>query len=290
MPPIAVGVNTLSKSGSEELKGDVTLSAGALMGLTQSAQDIQAALTFAVASRIAARKTAGAGAGEESTLSEILDFIGSAAQGDILYRDASAWARLGAGTSGQFLKTQGAAANPIWATGGGSWTRLATATASASATINFTGLTSAYVAYVVVLTAVAPATDNVELWLRTSTDGGSTYDAGVSDYRWGSIVANAEAASILATGDAADSEIRLMDAQGNAANEKLSGEVWIHNPSAADYCRVRYKMLGQSTESNTRPTFGGGHRIAAADVDAIRFLFSSGNISSGQFDLFGLAA
>ena len=37
-------------------------------------------------------------------------------QGDILYRDASGLQRLGAGTSGQFLKTNGASANPAWAT------------------------------------------------------------------------------------------------------------------------------------------------------------------------------
>jgi len=36
-------------------------------------------------------------------------------QGDILYRNGSANARLGAGTSGYFLKTQGAGANPAWA-------------------------------------------------------------------------------------------------------------------------------------------------------------------------------
>lgn len=41
--------------------------------------------------------------------------IASQAQGDILYASSSsAFARLGAGTSGYFLKTQGAAANPIW--------------------------------------------------------------------------------------------------------------------------------------------------------------------------------
>jgi hypothetical protein len=40
----------------------------------------------------------------------------SPAQGDILYRNGSAWVLLSAGTSGQFLKTQGAAANPVWAT------------------------------------------------------------------------------------------------------------------------------------------------------------------------------
>lgn len=66
-------------------------------------------------SRILGRKTAAAGDAEECTLSEILDFIGSAAQGDILYRGASAWARLAAGTSGQVLQTQGAGANPQWA-------------------------------------------------------------------------------------------------------------------------------------------------------------------------------
>jgi len=37
-------------------------------------------------------------------------------QGDILYRDASGLQRLGAGTSGQFLKTQGTGANPVWGT------------------------------------------------------------------------------------------------------------------------------------------------------------------------------
>lgn len=52
------------------------------------------------------------------SLSAILDMIGSAAHGDILYRGASAWARLAAGTSGQFLKTNGAGANPAWGAAG----------------------------------------------------------------------------------------------------------------------------------------------------------------------------
>ena len=36
-------------------------------------------------------------------------------QGDVLYRDGSGLARLAAGTSGEFLKTNGAGANPSWA-------------------------------------------------------------------------------------------------------------------------------------------------------------------------------
>lgn len=52
----------------------------------------------------------------------LLDLIGNT-QGDVLYRGASSWAALAPGTSGQFLKTQGAGANPVWDTpsgGGGS--------------------------------------------------------------------------------------------------------------------------------------------------------------------------
>lgn len=40
--------------------------------------------------------------------------IASEAQGDILIRGAAGWQRLAAGTNGHHLRTQGAAANPIW--------------------------------------------------------------------------------------------------------------------------------------------------------------------------------
>ena len=43
----------------------------------------------------------------------------STTQGDLVYRDGSGLQRLGAGTSGHFLKTQGTGANPVWAEAGG---------------------------------------------------------------------------------------------------------------------------------------------------------------------------
>lgn len=66
-------------------------------------------------SRVLGRKTVGVGDVEEVSLSELLDFVGSAAQGDILYRGASTWTRLGAGTATQYLRSGGAGANPNWA-------------------------------------------------------------------------------------------------------------------------------------------------------------------------------
>jgi hypothetical protein len=45
--------------------------------------------------------------------------LGSDAQGDIMYYDGTNYVRLGAGTNGHFLKTQGTSANPAWASVGG---------------------------------------------------------------------------------------------------------------------------------------------------------------------------
>lgn len=45
--------------------------------------------------------------------------VASQAQGDVLYFNGTNWTRLGAGTSGHVLTTQGAAANPQWAASSG---------------------------------------------------------------------------------------------------------------------------------------------------------------------------
>ena len=61
--------------------------------------------------------------------------IGSDAQGDIMYYTGSDWARLGAGTNGHYLKTQGGSANPTWASvGGGTATAVTVADESTDTT------------------------------------------------------------------------------------------------------------------------------------------------------------
>jgi len=63
-----------------------------------------------------------------NTLTNILDAIISSARGTLLYRGSGGWLGLAPGTSGQFLRTAGAGADPGWATvsggGGGGITEL----------------------------------------------------------------------------------------------------------------------------------------------------------------------
>jgi hypothetical protein len=115
------GTNTGDQTIS--LTGDVTGSGTGSFAATIANDAVtNAKLANMAASTIKARITASTGDPEDATLTQVLDLVGSAAQGDILYRGASTWTRLGAGTNGQYLQTQGAAANPQWATvsGGGS--------------------------------------------------------------------------------------------------------------------------------------------------------------------------
>jgi hypothetical protein len=96
--------------------------------------------------RVLGRKSPSAGDYEECTLSDILDFIGSATRGDILYRGASTWVRLPADTDGKVLTTHGASANPTWETpaGGGSGGVIGTAsfdaTGASIASLAFDGI------------------------------------------------------------------------------------------------------------------------------------------------------
>lgn len=73
--------------------------------------------------------------------SPVIAASGTAAQGDVLYHNGTAWTRLPAGTSGQFLKTNGAGANPAWASETvGGVTFLGTITTTSLATQSLTGL------------------------------------------------------------------------------------------------------------------------------------------------------
>ena len=60
-------------------------------------------------------------------------------QGDILYRDGSGLQRLGAGTSGQFLKTQGTGANPVWSDNSSDFVKLVShkVTGNSTTTVTF---------------------------------------------------------------------------------------------------------------------------------------------------------
>lgn len=170
-------------------------------------------------------------------------------------------------------------------TGSGDWVKISSASASASSTIDFTGLTSTYLAYVVVMANIVPASSS-SLRLRVSTNGGSTYNDGTAGK-------NYDAEIIDGAGGIADSTsntdaVSLQLTTTIATN--FSGIVYVYNPSASARLLVNSIITSHTPSASPSIHYGGGANDTVEDVDAIRFLMSTGAITSGTFTLYGIKA
>lgn len=167
---------------------------------------------------------------------------------------------------------------------------LGTQTASGSATLNFTGLISAtYDEYFFTIQNIVPATDGADLWLRTSTNNGSSFDSGASDYAYaGSRAISGSTANTVVQSNSA-AQIVIADGVGNATGENTNGKVTIYNPlNTTVYKGIKYETATYSAAPDARTLEGAGFRLATADIDAIMFLMSSGNITSGVIRMYGV--
>lgn len=163
---------------------------------------------------------------------------------------------------------------------------VSTGTASNASAITFTGLSSAYLFYEVTYVNVTAASNWVSFLLRTSTDNGSSYDSGASDYAWARTYTNG--ATTTLANDANDASIPLAGDVLLQNVDAVNGKVVIYNPSATTETAVRNDWSRMdSVLSSVEIGMTAGKRKSAADVDAIQFLMSSGNIATGTFKLYG---
>jgi len=129
------------------------------------------------------------------------------------------------------------------------------------------------------LISLVPATDGSALWLRTSTDGGSTFSAGGSDYDWVKEELTAQTSpSASDTGDNTDAQIVLTQNVGSSSNESVSGKISVLGTSNALYYKPFFSELFYRTTTGvgTR-TRGVGNRLSSADIDAVRLLWDNGS-------------
>jgi hypothetical protein len=275
----------MAAAGITQLTGDVTAGPGsgsqaASIGANKvvTAKILDANVTYAKIQNISAtaralgRKTAGAGVTEELTLSELLDFVGSAARGDIFYRGAATWTRLPAGTSGQYLQTLGAGADPAWATvaaGSAAWTLITSGSPTLVNKVDVTGL-SGYTDIRVLLLGLATSGGASEPLLRVSTDNGVSFLSAVSDYK-----------GIKGNGTEQNSANGALEFCSNSTTAGLSGEIFIEgfNLAYPHLCRANF-FSADAINMQYVPTL--------TVLNAIRILSSSaGNFTSGTYYVFG---
>lgn len=250
-----------------------------------------AAVTYAklqdvsAASRILGRKTPGAGDAEECTLSEILDFVGSAANGDILIRSGGVWTRLPKGTDGNALIQ--ASGLPAWG-GSPSMFLISSQAASSSSAITFSsGIDATYSQYVVLINAARPSTDGVQFLMEVSVDGGSSWKT--SSYLGGPWTTNTNGATTNAASTSFFSLSRA-SAMSNSASQGWRGYVTIFDPSSTGYKSFNttgsHLVSGGTIYENVQG--GGFYNGVTTAINAIRFRMSSNAIADGTFTLYGI--
>ena len=165
--------------------------------------------------------------------------------------------------------------------------------ASASATLDFTGFDgSLYDNYVFECSNIIPATDNTRLDLLTSSNGGSTYDTGASDYSYSfSRLQQTVSPTPIYSGDDAAGFIIISSGVGlgSAAGEDgFSGTLKVLGPHLAKKTMVTWGGVDFNPTGVRHTISGGAVRLSQADVDAVRFVLSTGNIASGTITMYGL--
>ena len=199
------------------------------------------------------------------------------------------------------LSTTGTASSSNYLRGDGAWTAvssdyvlLATSTASSSASISFDGyFSSTYKNYQIIFSDVYPATNNTVLYSRFRRSNadvtGSSYSfTGPSAY-----VLNDNSSS--GPSDNSQAGVNYIGVNSgnlsNSSNMQYNGTVNIFDPlSTSRYKSVNYTMSNYTGDGNriyTSFTYG-TLRDSLAALSGITFYYSSGNISTGTFKLYGI--
>lgn len=168
---------------------------------------------------------------------------------------------------------------------------LASKTASASATLNFTEFNNTlYRYYEFEFEHVKPATNSVQLRAALSTNGGSTWDTAAGSYSNTGFVTNGATLAHFGAGSVAYMELSNVTDVGNGASSfGVDGMVKLYlAPDATTQTRMIFNGAYDNAGGTSIYVSSNSRRLAAQDTDGIQFFFQTGNIASGTIRMYGV--
>jgi hypothetical protein len=123
--------------------------------------------------------------------------------------------------------------------------------------------------------------------VRTSSDGGATWDSGVADYAY--YWSGKDTSNNAFNGNNTAAQAEIASSIGSAANEDGAGGTLRLSGPHLTKRTIGNHQLGYTSNSD-RGVFvtGGFMRMSSADVDGVQLFFSSGNIASGTIVFRGI--
>ena len=175
---------------------------------------------------------------------------------------------------------------------GGNLVKIATTTASSSASLSFTsGIDSTYKEYMFFFNNLHPQTDDTKLVFQTTTDG-SNFNTTLTNTYF--LARNQEDNSSRALGYSADDEQaqgtafqRLNESTGSDNDQSVSGHMHLFEPSSTTFVK-HYISRTMTIFDRATDVFGAGFFNTTSAITGIQFKMSSGNIDSGTITMYGV--
>jgi hypothetical protein len=175
--------------------------------------------------------------------------------------------------------------------GGGAWTFLKSITETNVASITLVNDASsvifdeAYIAYELWGFNVRGVTNDRQVWLRASTDTGSTYESSgyTSGYR--NIYDGTNSGPGSRTG-----ELFAFDATGTGAGEMINFRCTFYNPAqTTSYSNMTFEIVGNRHSAAAVYQNGSGILETVGNIDGLQLIASAGNITCDYLKLYGLS-
>lgn len=194
------------------------------------------------------------------------------------------------GTADQVLKTDGSGVLSFadGGGGGGAYIPLAVETLPSNASAIDISLPSGYSKYRIIIEKLH-LSSAATLQLQTSSDGGSTFDSGSTDYQTTGTFLDAGAQTITHRDGWPQIEL-TKNIDGFTATNAANGFIDIVPSDGTYYTYVCSKMYYAGGGNDPALDHAIGYRQSSTAVDAIRFLVSGGLMIVGvQFHVYGIA-
>ena len=179
---------------------------------------------------------------------------------------------------------------------GGALNLISTQTASSSSTVDFTsGIDSTYSIYLIKVINAHPATNNKTLQFQVNASGGSGFNETITSTSFRSFHTEDDNYTGLEYQTGADqaqgtSYQNLHGGNSNADDSGACAELYLFNPSSTTFVK-HFMGICSLTEQNPAAdqAYIAGYINTTSAIDEISFKYSSGNIDSGTFKLYGIS-